>query len=91
MKKPGMKNLVMQSLRPDKYQGYIQVGIDPSEFEKALPYGIHVAINDHFELSSPLKSPSSAIEVTKILSEEWDRSIERGMKIAEQLVNLGAS
>lgn len=45
---PGMLNLTLQGVRPDKYGGFVQVQVQPSA---KIKNSIYVAVNDHFDLS----------------------------------------
>lgn len=44
---PGMRSAVLWGARPDNYAGRVQVQIEPSV---AIPYGIFVSQNDHYDL-----------------------------------------
>ena len=81
---PGMKGVVLQGTRPDKYGGYIQVKVEP-----LMPHTILVSINDHYELPSADRVSDSATEAIAILKENWTSSKQTADKIAQKLSNLG--
>jgi hypothetical protein len=76
---PGMKVMGMQGQRPDGYQGYIMVQVEPSI---RTDNGVYVTVNDHYQLESAKESPKSAEEATQILMSQWKESMERGLRIA---------
>jgi hypothetical protein len=82
---PGMLTLTVQGQRPDNLNGYIQVKVEPSAKEE---FGIFLEVNDHYTLSAS-EIPESASEAITVIAEQWNQSMQRGLKIAEKIVYLG--
>ncbi|WP_157901097.1 hypothetical protein [Streptomyces davaonensis] len=102
---PGMLNVTLQGVRPDKYGGFVQVQVQPSA---KIPSSVYVAINDHFDLtlvdSQPeqrgpqfqaLSPESGELTVDKtsvaleILTNEWNSFNQRAHKAIEFVAGLG--
>ena len=84
--RPGMRSLTMEGVRPDNYSGYIWVKVEPLT---QLEFGVFVEVNDHYELTSDSEIATNSNQLIAILSENWEKSMERGKHITEKLVNLG--
>lgn len=85
---PGLRGLSMQGKRPDKFTGHILVRVDP------LPepnFGVHVQVNDHYELEPGPREPTTAKELMSILSSNWEQSMQRSLEIAPKIVTMGKS
>jgi hypothetical protein len=92
----GMASLVLQALRPDLYQGYRQITLQPSA---VIPQGVYVSHNDHYTLGSNDRIPTNreqlaavsrqSAEATpekvaiaiNILNNEWDNSMNRALSV----------
>jgi hypothetical protein len=87
--KPGMRALVMHSLRPDSYKGSILVQVEPSL--QITPYGLFVNINDHYLLGETEESEElpKASKIPLTLSKAWSSSILRGETIAKKIASIG--
>lgn len=103
LKLPGMKSVTIEGLRPDDYNGRVQVQVAPSVRVKQ---GVYIGHNDHFSLGSNAKTPRTrdeawsleeeAIEpsadyiasILSILSDEWKSSMSRADKLADLIVGL---
>jgi hypothetical protein len=83
---PGMLTLVVEGKRPDNLEGYIRVKVEPSA---KVTSGVYIEVNDHYALPSASESPSSTREALAIVSEQWTRSMQQGLQIAEKIVSLG--
>ena len=83
---PGMRSLTMEGRRPDNLDGYIRVKVEPSTQEK---FGVLVEVNDHYELKSDANALMNASRAIDILSDQWSESMQRGLEIAQAIVNLG--
>jgi hypothetical protein len=83
---PGMVNLTMQGKRPDELNGYIQVTVSSLLNPK---HGVHVNINDHYALTESSTDGSSCDALIDILSNRWSKTVQRGKRIAEHIVNAG--
>lgn len=81
--KPGMKNLTMEGARQDDYEGFIRVLVEPSG--EVRPYGIHVGVNDHYEVSDPEES-QGCLELIEILKNSWTESLGKAADIAHAIV-----
>jgi len=53
---PGMRSAVLWGARPDNHAGRVQVQIEPSV---AIPNGIFVSQNDHYDLYDVVERPSA--------------------------------
>ncbi len=84
LEQPGMKKLTIQGIRPDPYQGYINVSVEPSV--KVRP-GAYVDINDHYETTNK-DDIVDCRELTTILEENWNISLKRSEEIAFSIASL---
>ncbi|MBC8236299.1 hypothetical protein H8E77_42670 [bacterium] len=82
---PGMLSLTMKGKRTDDFDGYFQVRVEPSS---RIQYGVFVAVNDHYQFVEP---SAGSNEISGILTEQWSESMERSLKIAQKIANLGGS
>jgi hypothetical protein len=80
LEKPGMRSLVVQGQRPDKYKGYIQVKVEPSS---KIQLGVYISINDHYEV----KEESNCKTIVDILNIDWVDSRQRAEKLIKHFVN----
>lgn len=76
----------MEGVRPDGHEGYVQVKVEPS---LKIKYGVHIEINDHFQLKSGDSNLSSAQHATELLRECWAVSMKRGSEIADCISSIG--
>lgn len=79
--RPGMRSLLIEVKRPDRFNGYIRVKVEPSTSVKKSKYGVFVEINDHFALDQTV-GEHRATELMDILDSVWTESLERSCKIA---------
>lgn len=86
---PGMVTVVVEGGRPNDLKGLVKVKAEPSRRVDGV--GVYVNVNDHYQLSEPYESPSSAQEAVEILGTEWSNSMKRSLDIAERIVKLGDS
>lgn len=98
----GMASTTVQAARPDRYRGYRQVTVQPSN---AVPQGVYVSHNDHYMLELTDEAPSSREQLhtllheqatadvkkvgiaIKILNEEWDKSMTRASAVIERVAS----
>jgi hypothetical protein len=102
---PGMMNVTLQGVRPDKYGGYVRVQVQPSA---RLPYSVFIAVNDHFSLTrvenQPSKREAPAVDAVlesgsfsleknavavEVLTGEWSSFLERSEKAIRFVSKLG--
>jgi hypothetical protein len=83
LEQPAMQTLTVQGNRPDDFQGYIRVRIEPSI---QVHNGVFLDVNDHLEFASP-KDVEGANKLVKILSTEWNNSRDRASAIIEGVLN----
>jgi hypothetical protein len=83
LKEPGMRSLTMEGQRADGRRGYVQVLVEPSS---AFVRGIHVHVNDHYELEPETRGMYGTSNATQILTEQWRESLARGRVIALAVV-----
>jgi len=81
--KPGLKSLVIEGIRSEGEDGYIQVKVEPSA---RIEFGVYLHINDHYQFSEELTNTSDAIT---ILSNRWSESMSHSLEIANQIASLG--
>ena len=83
----GMIRLMMrQQPRPDEYDGYIGVEVQPSELIKDNS-GIHLEINNHFQLTEK-NEPVAAERAVEVLEKCWEFSMDKSVEICDQLMLL---
>ena len=82
LKTPGMKSLVMESIRDDERPGVFNFTIRPVLHDPAKPRVVHISVNDHVELGKE----STALDACKIIDEDWEGSMARAISIAEGLI-----
>ncbi len=83
LKEPGMRSLVIEGQRTDGRRGYVQVRVEPSN---AFVRGIHVHVNDHYELGPETRGMFGTSDATQILAEQWRESLASGRTIALAVV-----
>jgi len=83
---PGMRSLTMEGKRPDNFDGYIRVKVEPST---RVQFGVYVEVNDHYELLSAPETPRGTTWAIDILSKQWSESTQRSLLIAQEIANLG--
>lgn len=82
-KKPGMRSLTMEEgVRPDNYNGYIRVTIEPSD---RIRPGVFFQVNDHFQVKDP-DTNLGAAEIFNILLDAWSESIRRSDYIINSIL-----
>lgn len=100
---PATKSVAVIGIRPDddRFGGTVSIQVEPST---ALPLGVYVAINDHFDLKirdapavsrndvhlpTPMPPRAEALGVAvEILVDQWNRSRARSDKILSRLGGL---
>src|SRR3990172_4428140 len=82
LKKPGMRSLTIEDIRPDSFKGYIRVTVAPSV--KTHP-GVFFQVNDHFETKDP-ENTIGTDEIISILEHVWDDSSKRGKEIIKTIL-----
>jgi hypothetical protein len=84
-KQGGMTRLTMRnSPRQDDYDGYTQVDISGSGLLRDHS-GIHVRVNDHFEVKAEPER-QTAIAAVELIGEAWERSVRVGEEIFNSLM-----
>jgi hypothetical protein len=82
---PGMRDVMMEAKRPDKYAGKIYVTVQPSLIVQP---GVYVMINDDFELGVEKGVETAPDKLIRILNSELSRSMERRTRINEKVLQL---
>jgi hypothetical protein len=77
---PRLLSISMKCERPDELPGNVIVSVASSL--RLAPFGIAVAINDHYEASSA----SNTDMVSSLLSSNWASSLKRSREIVEHLM-----
>jgi hypothetical protein len=85
LEKPGMQNVSVMGQRPDEFKGHVQVMVQPST---RIKYGIFIEVNDHYMLKDE-KEIGGAETARIILSEKWNDSMTRSLKIAQTIATVG--
>lgn len=83
LKKPGMRRLDMEGVRPDDLPGYIRVRVEPSA--KIRP-GVYFHVNDHYTVADPT-TVVGCDQMIDILGVRWDESVVRSRTIIDALYN----
>lgn len=86
--KPGMESLTIQGVRPDKYEGYINVKVEPSRRHRP---GVFIEINDHYQLATTEEIQPGTDTLLSILNSNWQESMERGNTISQSILGVGDS
>ena len=76
LRDPALLSLSMKSARPDGLEGHIVVKVEPSA---RFPFGVFVAVNDHFDISAP--DGYGAEKVVDVLKTAWDPSLKRSREV----------
>ncbi len=84
MDSPGLLHLIMQGNRPDKYSGYLRASIN-----SAGDAGLTIQVNDHYQIEAINKIEPQTQIVLRILREQWRESLNRGLRIAEKIIDIG--
>lgn len=82
MNRPGLRNIVMESSRTDKYAGLIRIAVAPST--KVNP-GIYFSVNDHYEISDKKKA-IGCDEIMNIFNDAWDKSLNFAKTVPNNLM-----
>ncbi|MFJ8975125.1 MULTISPECIES: hypothetical protein [Streptomyces] len=101
---PGMVDITLQGVRPDKYGGFVQIQVQPSA---KIPASVFVSINDHFNLTridsqpterGPLRGGTALendlthnkVEIAlEVLTNEWNAFTKRAENAIEFVAGLG--
>jgi hypothetical protein len=82
---PAMQTLTVQGARPDDYEGYIRVKVEPSV---RVENGVYLEINDHYQLVPPNETGVEAAgKLIGLLSSNWKSSRERAQRIIEGVLD----
>lgn len=91
--KPGMRNLIMEGMRTDEFDGYVRVKIEPLNITDPIKYMITIEVNDHYNLASAnnskQKEPVASDQLINILSHKWTDSQHQAQQIAKNIARLG--
>lgn len=80
---PGMRNVTIQgNPKEDGLKGYIRVQVEPS---KKYEFGLHINVNDHFEVENP-ESVDGCEEIVNALKNSWDASYQKSEDIINSLL-----
>ena len=66
----GMRALVIEGNKSETLADRIQIRIEPSK--TALPYGLHVNINQHYRFASPENGPGNVDQMVDALNTQWE-------------------
>lgn len=78
----GSRMLRMEWKRPDNFDGYLRVIL---ESPLLIQYEVFLAVNDHYQLVKP---SAGSNEISGILTEQWSESMERSLRIAQEISYL---
>lgn len=79
---PGMRSLVIKSLRKGEFPGELNVTVEPSA---KFPPGIFVQVNCHFGLPSDPAHVGAAELALKFIKAEWKSACGMARRVAEQI------
>jgi hypothetical protein len=87
LERPGLAHLQEQGLRPDEYQGYLRIKVEPvlDGTNRAV-----VGINDHVVLSED-DSTASTEQIRRLLMDEWKSMAVRAEQMLEHVIGLTCS
>lgn len=80
LRSPALLSLSMKSARADNLEGHVAVKVEPSP---RLPFGVLVAVNDHFDITGP--DGHGAEKVVDVLKTAWDLSLKRSREIVAKV------
>lgn len=86
LKNPGTLAVVIQSERPDDYNGKIQVDVKPSN---KVQYGVSFRVNDHYQTESKEIAIGSNY-ITDILESDWENAEKRANTIINNVIRKAA-
>jgi hypothetical protein len=84
--RPGMRSLIVQGERTDGERGHIWTTVYP--YDK-LPFGVGISVNDHYELNPNNSVGGGANSLKRILSKNWETSLQKAREIANHVASLG--
>ena len=79
-KRVGLTSLTVRSPRPDSLEGHVNVSI--SSFRSSF-FGVNFDVNNHVELGANQEDGEKKYDVSMILAEHWDSSLDLATKICE--------
>jgi hypothetical protein len=82
LKTPDMRSLTVEGQRPDKFQGYIRVQVEPSA--RIYP-GVYFQVNDHYQVGT-VRPGMGGDEMLTIFERAWDESLTRSRNIISTLL-----
>jgi len=85
LKKPGLRTLTMEDVRPDQLPGYIRVTVQPSE---EIHPALFLFVNDHYQAENP-ETVLGANELITMLEKCWEPSMTRSNQIMNHLLENG--
>jgi hypothetical protein len=77
-----MASVTEQGERPDDYDGYVRVKVEPST---ATQPGVYVQVNDHFQWDVEA-GETAAPEAVAVLDAAWEISLSRASAYIEALL-----
>jgi hypothetical protein len=84
---PGMRSLTVEGQRPDDYEGYIWVKVEPST---QVGHGVFIDVNDHYVVPSTenkgTQTMDGADKLVELISAEWANSRDRAQEIIRGLL-----
>jgi len=84
LERPGVAQLQEQGLRPDDFDGYVRVGVEPILDNS---YRAVVGVNDHY-LLSPRPAADSTGRINDLLVAEWKAIASRSVQIITHMAGL---
>lgn len=83
IKEPGMKSLVMESQRDDARLGRFNITVKPTPLK---PHAVTVDFNDHIDIKGD-EIHATAGEACRVIGEDWEKSLNRSLRVASGLVS----
>jgi hypothetical protein len=78
---PGMRSVIIQGKRPDSYNGFVWLRVEPSV---TIEHGVFIQQNDHFELGND----ASGEDAFRLIQDVWAESDARAAKAFEHVLAL---
>ena len=69
------------------YKGHLQISVQPSVHIRGN-VGIYALTNDHYDVG-PITETADCVAITKLLIDNFERSIERSEQLIDQVMSLG--
>jgi len=86
LEQPGMVDITMEGKRPDEFNGYIRVSVQPSGRIKP---GVFISVNDHYQYDHKDSTPSQGCDVmVNIITSNWGNFLDLSNRISSSIIGF---